>query len=90
MEAGRADDRGMSTPPGISSQGDATSALAAEFAAIFRSQPMVIERLLAEHIDDGTGRCRVCPSGPQAARKVWPCALYEYAVEATRQNRTKP
>lgn len=63
-----------------------TTALAAEFAALFRSQPVVIERLLAEHVDDGTGRCQICSSGPQAARKIWPCALYEYASHAIRQN----
>jgi hypothetical protein len=66
-----------------------TTALAAEFAALFRSQPVVIERLLAEHVDDGTGRCQICSSGPQAARKIWPCALYEYASHAIRQNGTE-
>jgi hypothetical protein len=45
------------------------------------------KRLLAEHRDDGSGRCRVCLSGPQAARKVWPCPLHEYARLAIRQKR---
>jgi hypothetical protein len=40
------------------------------------------ERLLAEHVDDGTGRCRVCPAGPQAGRRIWPCSLYDYARAA--------
>jgi hypothetical protein len=42
-------------------------------------EPGMAARLLAEHSDDGTGRCRLCPSGPQAARKIWPCPIYEYA-----------
>lgn len=33
-----------------------------------RSQPGLAERLLAEHIDDGTGRCRVCSAGGQTGR----------------------
>ncbi len=51
------------------------------------SEPGMAKRLLAEHRDDGSGRCRVCLSGPQAARKVWPCPLHEYARLAIRQKR---
>jgi hypothetical protein len=51
------------------------------------AEPGMAVRLLAEHRDDGSGRCRVCPSGPQAARKVWPCPLYGYALIASQQKR---
>jgi hypothetical protein len=41
-----------------------------------------LDRLLAEHSDDGTGHCRVCTAGPQAGRRVWPCNLHGYATQA--------
>jgi hypothetical protein len=65
----------MTRPP-------ATSALAGEFAALCRWQPLVIARLLAEHTDDGTGHCRVCTSGAQTGRQLWPCLLRGLAEEA--------
>ena len=45
------------------------------------------ERLLAQHVDDGTGHCRVCSAGPQAGRKVWPCQIHGHALNASRQRR---
>ena len=59
------------------------SALAGEFAVLFRLQPLVIERLLAEHTDDGTGHCRVCTSGAQTGRQLWPCLLRGLAEQAS-------
>ena len=59
------------------------STLAAEFAALFRNQPAGLNRILGEHIDDGTGHCRRCSSGAQAGRSVWPCHLRQLAEEAT-------
>jgi hypothetical protein len=53
----------------------------------FIAREGMAERLLTDHRNDGTGRCRVCSSGPQAARKVWPCPLHEYARLATGQSR---
>lgn len=76
MQRVLADGEGMTRPP-------ATSALAGEFAALFRTQPLVIARLLAEHIDDGTGHCRVCTSGAQAGRQLWPCLLHGLAEQAS-------
>jgi hypothetical protein len=46
------------------------------------SEPGIIERLLAEHVDDGTGHCRVCTAGPQAGRQKFPCRLREFAEQA--------
>ncbi|TQM01664.1 hypothetical protein FB558_8565 [Pseudonocardia kunmingensis] len=43
----------------------------------------MISALLAQHIDDGSGHCRVCPSGPQAGRVAFPCRLRELAEEAS-------
>jgi hypothetical protein len=55
--------------------------LIAEFVATGRA---VIAQLLATHVDDGTGHCNVCPSGPQAGRATFPCRLRELAEEAHR------
>ncbi|MGI5129290.1 hypothetical protein ACQEVB_20965 [Pseudonocardia sp. CA-107938] len=46
------------------------------------SQPGAAERLLAVHVDDGTGHCLVCSAGPQAGRLVWPCPLHDVAQAA--------
>ena len=40
------------------------------------------DRLLAEHVDDTTGHCAVCPAGPQRGRTTWPCRLADYATAA--------
>jgi hypothetical protein len=48
-----------------------------------RSQPGMAERLLADHADDGSGRCRVCSAGAQAGRYRWPCALHRAATDAS-------
>ena len=49
-----------------------------------RSQTGMAERLLAEHVDDGSERCRVCVIGGQAGRHRWPCTTYYWATEAMR------
>lgn len=45
------------------------------------------DRLLAVHVDDGSGRCAVCSAGAQAARDVWPCVLASYATRAAQVQR---
>ena len=50
---------------------------------LIRSQPGMADRLLAEHADDGSGRCRVCSSGAQSGRYQWPCAIQQAATEAS-------
>lgn len=47
-------------------------------------EPGMAERLLAAHVDDDTGHCRVCSAGPQAGRKVWPCPIHVLALNASR------
>jgi hypothetical protein len=49
---------------------------------LIRSQPGMAERLLAEHTDDGWGRCRTCSNGGQTGRPRWPCAIHRCAVRA--------
>lgn len=44
--------------------------------------PGAAQRLLAVHMEDGSGRCRVCSSGRQAGRYVWPCQLHLLATRA--------
>lgn len=46
------------------------------------AEPGLAQRLLAEHADDGAGRCGVCSEGGQAGRYRWPCSIYTYARRA--------
>lgn len=40
-------------------------------------------RMLAEHVNDGTGRCAVCSAGAQTGRMRWPCSIATAARAAT-------
>ena len=51
----------------------------AEFIA---REPGMVARLLAAHVDDGRGRCRVCSNSAQARRAPWPCLIHLYAAQA--------
>ena len=51
-------------------------------------QPGSVERILEEHRNDGSGHCRVCTTGAQAGRSVWPCTLRACADEAARRIRS--
>ena len=51
---------------------------------LIRSQPGMAERLLAEHADDGSGRCRCCTSGAGAGRYQFPCAIRRAATDAAK------
>jgi hypothetical protein len=46
------------------------------------AEPGLAERLLAVHVDDGSGRCRVCSSGAQSGRNAWPCTIHGLAGRA--------
>jgi hypothetical protein len=50
-----------------------------ELAAALASLPGTAERLLADHVDDGRGRCRRCTIGGQAGHHLWPCRLHDLA-----------
>jgi hypothetical protein len=51
--------------------------------------PGSADRLLAEHTNDGTGRCRVCTIGGQAGNRQWPCWLYHVGMAARKQRRRR-
>jgi hypothetical protein len=55
-------------------------------------QPGMAERLIAEHEDDGRGRCRGCPVGGQRGQHSWPCTIRQAAEEAESiaQRRGRP
>jgi hypothetical protein len=53
------------------------------------SQPGMAARLIAEHADDGSGRCWGCPVGGQRGRHSWPCTLRLAAEEAERIERAR-
>jgi hypothetical protein len=64
-----------------------------ELAAAIALMPGVAERLLADHIDDGHGRCRRCTLGGQSGHHRWPCRLYDLArrsLALTAQSRGVP
>ncbi|MGH3565444.1 MAG: hypothetical protein ACRDRH_05330 [Pseudonocardia sp.] len=47
-------------------------------------QPELLRRLLDEHVDDGTGHCRVCAIGDQAGYRTWPCNIAGYMIRAAQ------
>lgn len=53
-------------------------------------QPGLVARLLTDHVDDGTGHCRVCTAGAQAGRQVSPCRLLDLAEQASKVTRGGP
>jgi hypothetical protein len=59
-----------------------SDALIRTLAITFALHPGMAARLLAEHRDDGSGRCRVCSAGPQGIRQRWPCRIAWYASRA--------
>jgi hypothetical protein len=61
-----------------------TESAPSPLAAAIALTPGLAARLLAEHVDDGTGRCRRCPLGGQAGHQRWPCRIYDAAYQAVR------
>lgn len=54
-----------------------------ELAVVLAANPVVVAALLAEHVDDGAGRCVACRSQVTGAL-AWPCALAAAAGAARR------
>jgi hypothetical protein len=46
------------------------------------------ERLVAEHVDDGDGRCRGCPIGAQHGYHSWPCTIISSVRRAVAARQT--
>lgn len=53
---------------------------------LITSEPGMADRLLAQHVDDGTGRCTVCTGGSQSGRLAWPCQTQMAAAAANAAN----
>jgi hypothetical protein len=58
--------------------------------AFIAGEPGLADRLLVQHTDDGTGHCRVCTSGAQTGRSVWPCPLRGLAEQANNHTTGGP
>ncbi|WP_085914969.1 MULTISPECIES: hypothetical protein [Pseudonocardia] len=54
--------------------------------AFFLAEGYDLDRLRAEHADDGSGRCRAC-GGPQSGRFRWPCDTRRAADRAVERQR---
>ncbi|MGE0298747.1 MAG: hypothetical protein AB7I38_11605 [Dehalococcoidia bacterium] len=52
--------------------------------------PAATATLLAQHTDDGTGRCRVCSAGGQTGRYSWPCQIHQSARAAVANRGRRP
>jgi hypothetical protein len=72
----------LAPSPGQSHGTGGASVAANPLVVLIRSQPGMADRLLAEHADDGSGRCRVCSSGALTGRYRWPCAIQRAATDA--------
>jgi hypothetical protein len=53
-------------------------------AQLIADRPAAVMDLLARHVDDGNGHCRVCSLGAQRGFQTWPCTIYSAAVLANR------
>jgi len=53
-------------------------------AQLIADRPAAVLALLARHVDDGNGHCRVCVLGAQRGFQIWPCTIYEAAALAYR------
>jgi hypothetical protein len=56
--------------------------LVTELATLLLLEPAAIAQLLARHVDDGTGHCRVCTAGGQTGRYRYPCVIQLAAEQA--------
>jgi hypothetical protein len=60
------------------------SSVLAELTVFLLLRPAATEKLLAQHVDDGRGRCKACSVGAQQGHHLWPCTIYAAAVRASR------
>jgi hypothetical protein len=56
-------------------------------AAFLVSEPAAAAKLLADHVDDGRGYCRVCTLGAQRGNHHWPCDIYNAVTLAMATRR---
>jgi hypothetical protein len=60
------------------------SSVLAELTVFLLLRPTATEKLLAQHVDDGRGRCKACSLGAQQGHHLWPCTIYAAAARASR------
>jgi hypothetical protein len=80
----------MTEDPRSVVEGDSAppSALFAELTLLFLGEPAAVEQMLAQHVDDGTGHCRVCTAGGQTGHYRHPSLIHLAAVEARASGRS--
>jgi hypothetical protein len=59
----------------------------AQLVALISAERDMAAAIIRQHADDGTGHCRVCTTGAQAGRHVWPCQTHLAAEQAARGGR---
>jgi hypothetical protein len=60
------------------------SSVLAELTMFLMLRPTATKKLLAQHVDDGRGRCTTCSVGAQQGHHLWPCTIHAAAVRASR------
>jgi hypothetical protein len=63
---------------------DEPAVLLAELVQFLGHQPTAVRRLVAAHVDDGSGRCVTCALAGQGGRLQWPCLISVAAGLAER------
>ena len=53
--------------------------------ALFQARPLLLERVTADHVDNGLGSCQCCSHGRHAVPH--PCSIGQAATEARRRLR---
>jgi hypothetical protein len=64
---------------------DEPAALLAELVRFLDHQPTAVGRLVAAHVDDGSGRCATCVVSGRGGRLRWPC-LISLAVQLAERS----
>lgn len=54
---------------------DSAVGITEALAAFLLAQPTALAKLLAQHVDDGNGACRMCAVGGQHGNLPWPCSI---------------
>lgn len=66
-----------------------TTPLTTELITFVASNRGAAEKLIAEHVNDGRGRCRSCVIGNSAGHMPWPCLLRQVAEAAAAFQRDR-
>ena len=58
--------------------------------AFIAGEPGMAQRMLDQHVDDGSGHCRTCLRRQDGAAQVWPCPLHGLAEQASKHKPGPP